>query len=593
MKASELSRQMAESAQFVAEYLFPAGKRNGREWRVGSLAGEEGQSLGISTAGSKAGLWCDFATGESGDLLDLWMKVRNCDLAAAMKQAADLLNIPQERPVFVATPKHYAPPKRVKCATPKSESPVTKYLLSRGLMKETIDLFKVGDGGDKIIFPFFHGGEVRMIKQLMLDRKDGKKDIRPTSANQMPCLFGWQAIDPKARTVVICEGEIDAMSLKQIGVDALSVPFGAGGGEKQSWIENEYDNLEIFDAVFLCMDQDEEGRKATAEIAERLGRHRCRVVDIGYKDANDALKDGMDIFDLQARILAARSLDPDELKSAGEYCDEVIREFYPPENMSTGFLTPWGKVGGSFRFRPGEVTVLAGYNGHGKTQGAGHICVDAMVQGEKACIASLEFKPRKLLRRMARQVAAEDEPSIKKLREVHEWYAGKLWIYDYCGVASADKLLTVFDYARRKYGIGLFIIDNLSKLNVSMERADEQAAFINRLMGFAKDSESHVILVAHMRKGEHEIKVGNKMDVKGSGAITDLADNCLIWWRNKQKEDKRREGDRSADNQPDAICQCTKQREGDDEPKIKLWFHAASYQFTETSTEPATNYLER
>ena len=33
------------------------------------------------------------------------------------------------------------------------------------------------------------------------------------------------------------------------------------------------------------------GREATEEIAERLGRHRCRIVDLpaGIKDANDLL----------------------------------------------------------------------------------------------------------------------------------------------------------------------------------------------------------------------------------------------------------------------------------------------------------------
>ncbi len=45
--------------------------RAGADWRAGSLAGEPGRSPGVHLFGPKAGLWVDFATGESGDTLDL------------------------------------------------------------------------------------------------------------------------------------------------------------------------------------------------------------------------------------------------------------------------------------------------------------------------------------------------------------------------------------------------------------------------------------------------------------------------------------------------------------------------------------------
>jgi hypothetical protein len=50
----------------VLRQLFPNGRRDGSEFRIGSLAGEKGDSLGIRLSGEKAGIWADFATGESG-----------------------------------------------------------------------------------------------------------------------------------------------------------------------------------------------------------------------------------------------------------------------------------------------------------------------------------------------------------------------------------------------------------------------------------------------------------------------------------------------------------------------------------------------
>ena len=80
----ELKRTLSSRAQSVAEYLLPAGKREGHEWRVGSIDGEPGRSLGVHLAGEKAGVWSDFSRDQSGDLIDLWQMTRKMDLPAAL-----------------------------------------------------------------------------------------------------------------------------------------------------------------------------------------------------------------------------------------------------------------------------------------------------------------------------------------------------------------------------------------------------------------------------------------------------------------------------------------------------------------------------
>jgi twinkle protein len=176
-----------------------------------------------------------------------------------MKAAKSYLGIYDPQFTGSAT-KTYKKPVSPKCTKPKEGSRVLKYLTEkRRLSQESIMAYKVADAGDSIVFPFIHDGEPRMIKKLKLDRKDGKKDIRPTSAEQEPCLFGWQAIPDNDRTVTITEGEIDAMSAYQLGFPALSVPYGGGKGAKHNWIEIEYDHLERFDTIYLCFDMDKEG----------------------------------------------------------------------------------------------------------------------------------------------------------------------------------------------------------------------------------------------------------------------------------------------------------------------------------------------
>lgn len=62
---------LAGRAVQLAGELLPAGRREGREWCVGSLAGEPGRSCKVHLEGQRAGVWSDFSTGETGDALDL------------------------------------------------------------------------------------------------------------------------------------------------------------------------------------------------------------------------------------------------------------------------------------------------------------------------------------------------------------------------------------------------------------------------------------------------------------------------------------------------------------------------------------------
>ena len=57
-------------------YLFPNGERQGTRFVVGNVQGDAGDSLMIELEGPKRGLWSDFATGESGDVLALLSPVR-------------------------------------------------------------------------------------------------------------------------------------------------------------------------------------------------------------------------------------------------------------------------------------------------------------------------------------------------------------------------------------------------------------------------------------------------------------------------------------------------------------------------------------
>src|SRR5262249_1847983 len=85
--AAPISRALAERIESLCRTLLPNGRRRGSEWRIGSSSGEPGHSLGVRLVGAKTGVWADFATGESGDALDLVAAVLDIPLSEAMRWA--------------------------------------------------------------------------------------------------------------------------------------------------------------------------------------------------------------------------------------------------------------------------------------------------------------------------------------------------------------------------------------------------------------------------------------------------------------------------------------------------------------------------
>lgn len=74
--AAEIARALARVAPRLCAELLPLGRKEGSEWRCGSVAGDAGKSLGVHLHGTRAGIWSDFATGECGDALDLVAAVK-------------------------------------------------------------------------------------------------------------------------------------------------------------------------------------------------------------------------------------------------------------------------------------------------------------------------------------------------------------------------------------------------------------------------------------------------------------------------------------------------------------------------------------
>lgn len=279
------------------------------------------------------------------------------------------------------------------------------------------------------------------------------------------------------------------------------------------------------------------------------------------------------------------------VKTAAIYVQELIDRIKTPVKIQQAVM-PWHKTHSLVQFRPGEVTVWGGANGNGKSLVTGQVALGLCAQDEKVCIASFEMKPIKTLERMGRQWSnfnpadpafagrdyAKDE-LLKVYEQFKEWTDKRLWLYDQQGTVRPSQVVAVVRYCAKELGVTHFVVDSLMKCVEGEDDYNGQKAFVGELTAIARDYNMHIHLVHHIKKPASEDQKPGKYDYKGSGAITDQVDNVISVWRNKAKERKRESGGEMNDNDPDTLLICDKQRNGEWEGTIGLWYERNSQQF--------------
>lgn len=290
-----------------------------------------------------------------------------------------------------------------------------------------------------------------------------------------------------------------------------------------------------------------------------------------------------DTIDFDA-YFAEQADEAAHVKPASSWADAVVDRLYGTGAPTNWTPTGFAKTADKFDLRPGELTIWAGINGHGKTTLLSQVMLSVIGRGQKACLASLEMKPAETMAKMSRQAAGSERPSIEFIRDFHRWTDGRLWIYDHVGRIAASRVLAVATYVRKELGMDHLVVDSLMKCGLGTDDYTAQRDFVDGLCAICRDTGLSIHLVAHMRKGENERTAPGKFDVKGAGEITDLVDNLVIVWRNLRKDDKPD----TPSSDPDAYMRVAKQRHHSWEGSFSFWFDKASQQFLEFEAQRPT-----
>jgi len=580
---SEISRRLAERALTVCLMLLPGGREQRAEFVCGGITGGEGDSLKVHLSGSHAGHWKDWAIPEHhGDLLDLWAITKNISPGDALREAKTYLGITDPVPVHRKT--YSKPPERKEVPLNPIGRAFTYLTEKRRLTKATLDAFRICPFTGEtpaIVFPSYSpdGELVNRSYRTLEDKKRVWQD-----KDCAPSLFGWQALPREAfdnRTVLLSEGQIDAMTWHQWGIPSLSIPSGSG----QTWIEYDWDNLALFDKIYIAFDTDGAGRENAEKAIKRLGTHRCFIVATGkHKDANDALKAGVEAEEARSWIAAAKHPKVSGLIVANDLRERLLAEIAEkPKPFTLGFFDKDWRFQHGLYFRSGEVTLWTGVSHAGKSTFLNFLVLGVLAQNVPVFIGSLEVKPETTLRKLA--TATLSTLGMKRdATGFNSWLVqfGDLLVFaDVVGFIEQDRLFEMMRFAFSRFGVQHFVIDSMMRIAGLEEDFPSQGVFMNRLQEFVKDTGTHVHLVVHPRKGQAGGKPG-MLDVKGSSLIPNNADNIVVVARNEAKMalSKERELDDDEKQWHDTEVTVEKQRESGWLGTFYLRFNP--YQFTFT-----------
>ena len=561
MEAQEIALRLAERAPDVASYLLPGGKRVSGEWTAGSVSGEPGKSLSVRLTGEKAGVWKDFATGEGGDLLNLWSSCRGIQVSQAMREAESWLGISAPTPRKAPAPTALTAPTSPKKAQGTSAAAVWSrckpathghpYIEQKNAAGVPLEALRVVPEGD----PLRIAGEI-MAGALVVPVQRPDRTLAslqfiapPETAARLKAkgkpaklnlpgasLDGWHVVGELAPGGVafICEGIGQAWACWQATGQAAVVAFGWGRVRQVTQAMKQQDP-----AARLVLVPDAGKETDAAKISAELGAEFVTMPE-GWPQNSDvsdlAQRDGMDAL---VQLLETPSKPKAESPFNIVAFDDLAHT--EPEGpryvwhglVPAGFVTLLGAHGGTgkstvalmlgvcvalgrplfgIRTEPGNVAFFSGEDGAQLLRHRLHTVCKCM---------GVEIRD---LKDRLHIIDATDDPVL--FAEVTT--AGRR---EGVTTATFDALARLV----REQDVRLLVIDNASDtFDASEIDRARVRGFMRALSSLARENDAGLLLLAHVDKGTSRgDRLQNTEAYSGSTAWHNSARSRLFMSRDK------------------------------------------------------------
>lgn len=455
-----------------------------------------------------------FGCGKSGNGITFLMEYKKMLFLEAIKYVADKNNIQIEETVFK---------KNIVKPTPRLQNLSNEYVeyfeTKRKISNNTLLRFRVTETLEwmpkaqkevkAICFNYYRNDELVNIK-FRAQNKDFKlqKDAELI-------FYNLDAIKDE-ETVYITEGEIDAMSLYEVGYyNVVSVPNGAAQGtQRLEYLDNCYQYFTNKTKVVLVVDGDSAGEKLKQELARRIGYDKCWIVSYpeNCKDANDVLVRHnnaalVNLIEQAKKYPLYGEMTMDDMF-------ETVTDFYEngyPQGAASGVSNSFDEL---LTFYPGQLTIVTGIPGSGKSEFVDWLMASLTKKhGWDWGICSFECDPPFHVTKLAekftdKSFAFRKNPDQRLDVEEFNYAIGMIdKHFHFMNLSlidiSIEGLIAKAEEFVVRYGIKGFLFDPWNCIEPKTEGADNTDVILqrlNKLIGFLDKYKVHGFLVAHPTK---------------------------------------------------------------------------------------------
>lgn len=358
----------AEAKKYLKDYVESITERSPR-------AGENAYVCPLCTSGTgrnKTGAffiyddgtkWKCHACDEGGDIFDLVGKVENLHSdAERFKRVAELYGLEDDRTeyqkqdksehihtntyTYTHTPTHTQPTQPAEPETDFTEflraahTNLWKTKYHRGISKATLERFYIGyckgwvhpkaKGGqpdERLIIPTSRYSYIARATYT----DDPSLKVRKVGASR---IFNLEAMKDTSKPVFVVEGEIDALSILDLGFNAVGLGSAANYRKLLEYIDQH--TGQPVPELILALDNDATGQKDSQKLADGLKERKIAFYEFNicgaYKDANEALNADREAF----RASLEHYSKPQQVLQA-EYAEEIRKE--SAETDLSGFIS--------------------------------------------------------------------------------------------------------------------------------------------------------------------------------------------------------------------------------------------------------------
>lgn len=339
--------------------------------------------------------------------------------------------------------------------------------------------------------------------------------------------------------------------------------------------------LEQYKKLVLWFGADAVSLGSVRAFSKKLGEERCYFIrtDGEHYDAYTAFKKGVD---LDSVIKSASPIYHKRVTTFASFRQTVLSEL---QNKSKSDGVKWKRFPKLNEYlmghRRGELTVLTGPTGCGKTTFISEYSLDLALQGVNTLWGSFEIRNERLARIMLQQMV---EIPLDKNLDKFEMWADKfqmlpIYFMTFHGAQPINTVMETIKHCAYVYDIAHVVIDNLqfmmglSSSDVKfVDKFYKQDLIIQECRSFATRYNCHVTLVIHPRK-EHQDDALTVNSIFGGVKASQEADNILII-QSKMLQSL----------QIKKFLQVAKNRYSGDLGIMPLVFHKESLSFTQRSS---------